>query len=388
MIVIKNLLVPNRIESLEAARGFAALVVIMWHSILGFSPAISGAFKQFPPEESLAGYPFFFIINGTGAVVFFFALSGFVLSRNFLHGTSGTLDVVKAAVKRWPRLALPTTIAALISWSFFHFDLYSYIDAAKISGSPWLSSFAFAFPAGGSGGESLDFSSALMQGLWATFFTGESYFDTSMWTMHYEFVASFFIYGSVLALIASERLSLSLKVFLLSVVSMLMVYSSTWFIPFVLGLLAAFILPRTLIKSKFLRFFFVALALYFLGYTQPRGVFAVFSGVDPIYPTSIGAVLLIASIYDLKLSDSHSKMAKFLGELSFPIYLVHVPILCSVGAFVFLWLRSAAIPFSALLAFFATILISLLVSLPIIRLNRVWVAFLNSRVSRSVESSV
>ena len=104
----------KKINGLESARGLAALVVVAWHTSLGFYPGLSGIFRGFDVNQSLQGSPLYTLINGTAAVVFFFVLSGYVLSRGFL--TSGDLNILKRnAIKRLPRLAFLTTSVCAIS---------------------------------------------------------------------------------------------------------------------------------------------------------------------------------------------------------------------------------------------------------------------------------
>jgi peptidoglycan/LPS O-acetylase OafA/YrhL len=130
--------------ALEALRGFASLSVLLWHILLGFFPAKAGIFPNFPKAEAVNTSVFFGLINGTSAVVFFFVLSGFVLTRSALvQGDAAPL--FRNAIKRWPRLALPVLIAVLGSWLLFSLDLYSFAEAGAVTRSPWLSRFAYAF---------------------------------------------------------------------------------------------------------------------------------------------------------------------------------------------------------------------------------------------------
>lgn len=68
---------PNRLYSLDSARGLAALAVVLWHwQHFFFNGAVSGAFdRQSQPFYSLL-FPFY--EKGWLAVDFFFSLSGFI----------------------------------------------------------------------------------------------------------------------------------------------------------------------------------------------------------------------------------------------------------------------------------------------------------------------
>ena len=52
--------------------------------------------------------------------------------------------LVLAFLKRFPRLAALVTATTLASYALFKLELYYFRDAAEISGSPWLATFAYA----------------------------------------------------------------------------------------------------------------------------------------------------------------------------------------------------------------------------------------------------
>ena len=171
--------------------------------MLGFFPASSGIFPNFPVEQSLAGQPWFGLLNGGAAVKFFFVLSGYVLTRHYFQ-TRDDLSIARGVVKRWPRMAVPVIAAVLMSWALFALDLYRFTNVAPITGSDWLYKFAFAYqtpfvP---------DFWEALMQGAFLTFFRGDSHYDSSLWTMRIELIGSYVAFGLALVLVRLSAASL------------------------------------------------------------------------------------------------------------------------------------------------------------------------------------
>ena len=74
-------------------------------------------FRNFAPdfERSANGTFFFTLFNGPAAVILFFVLSGFVLSRRPIR-TGSVSDTITAALKRWPRLAGPVVLSP---WPIF-----------------------------------------------------------------------------------------------------------------------------------------------------------------------------------------------------------------------------------------------------------------------------
>src|SRR5690242_11784453 len=90
--------------TLEALRGLAAMVVVAFHCLQSFAPAWTGLYPAFDPTHSRAGEIWYGLVNGTAAVLFFFVLSGFVLTRRYF-ATGDAMILARGAVKRWPRLA-------------------------------------------------------------------------------------------------------------------------------------------------------------------------------------------------------------------------------------------------------------------------------------------
>lgn len=129
------------------------------------------------------------LINGTGSVMFFFVLSGYVLTVRFFQ-TSNTTYVGMAIFKRLPRLALLTTFACVGSALLWRFGLYHYEEAASLTGSVWIKPAMAGLPQ--------DYHpsllSAFAQGAWRTFLVGDNSFDTSLWTMRHEFDGSLLVF--------------------------------------------------------------------------------------------------------------------------------------------------------------------------------------------------
>ncbi|RUW86517.1 acyltransferase, partial [Mesorhizobium sp. M7A.F.Ca.US.010.02.1.1] len=79
---------------------------------------------------------------------------------------------------------------------------------------------------------------------------------------------------------------------------------------------------------------------------------------------------------DEPLSWFSGKVARFLGELSFPLYLVHVPVICSLGSWVLLTSGSTALGAAA------AILGSILAALPLMTFNNWWVQMVGALFNR------
>jgi peptidoglycan/LPS O-acetylase OafA/YrhL len=375
----------KRINRLEACRGMAAMVVVFSHTLLAFEPSIVGETLDQRTSYSLSGTIFYTFFNGTGAVVFFFVLSGYVLSIKCFQSPHPEL-IACAVFKRLPRLAGITTVVTVLSALIWLSGLYYYWPAAELTGSLWLGKF---------GGANLpnDFvptiAGAIAQGSWRTFFTGESYLDMSLWTMRHELHGSFLVFLSAPFFIYVLRRKVVWLLLLIGIV--IFRYSDIYMIPFLCGLGISYYDP--LVKVRHSPWYTVVLlvgGLYLLGFAFPDRhytVFVIWGGLLNVVPEiailSIGATAVIVAILRSPTAEKilGGKFGAMMGRLSFPIYLVHVPVICSAASLTYVTMfpslgRAASYP-----AALCTITITLVIALPLAKLDVSWVRFLNARLT-------
>jgi peptidoglycan/LPS O-acetylase OafA/YrhL len=372
---------------LEALRGIAATIVVLWHAMLGFFPNRAGIFPGIDATQAASAKPWFGLIHGPAAVTFFFVLSGYVLTRKYLVAGDSAI-LVRSAVKRWPRLAGPTTAAVLISWSLFALGLYRFEEAAHITGSPWLARFGYAFdqpflPS---------LWDALAQGAFYTFFRGDAFYDSSLWTMRYEFIGSFVAFGLALLVYPLRHEKPWVAAALIMVALLICHYVSPLYAAFPIGLaLAAFIPAERAALPVSAMLLMLGGAVYFWGYTGSEvGAFAPVAklaprGTPPAYLHVLGSVLVIlaAESSPLLRKALSGRWAALLGELSFPLYLVHILVLCSLGSAVMVLTNpNVPAPLPNVIAAVVTVAGSFLAAVPLAVLNRWWVGLVNTRVSR------
>jgi peptidoglycan/LPS O-acetylase OafA/YrhL len=367
--------------SLEAIRGCAAVVVVLYHCCVGFLPQHTGLFPQYA-ALTWQGYPLFFVINGVAAVSVFFVLSGYVLTRRYFMSGDGRI-LLRGAVKRWPRLMGPVLVTVLISYALFGTGLYAFQEAGRASGSPWLVRFANAydspFP--------IYLWGALAQGSFLTFFRGDisDYtYDSSLWTMHPELLGSFIVFGMAPIVLAARNVSVRVTCFVIGCVALLAHLSVPYMLAFPVGVALAALLPRHKIISKVSACGLLLLAFYLLGYSgRGIGAYFILRPVDRypqyhIYPAIAGAAILICLIETFPLFHTlfSGPISRWLGEFSFPIYLIHALVICSLGSVVYLH-------YGTLPAIASVLLATPVAAFPILIFNRRWVAAVN-RVTETI----
>jgi peptidoglycan/LPS O-acetylase OafA/YrhL len=208
--------------------------------------------------------------------------------------------------------------------------------------------------------------------------------------MHPEVIGSFIAFGFAPILFEARKSSLLLTIGLIAIAAVLAGYASlVAFLPdaslvaFPIGVGLAALLPRDFAIPSKIGYPALLMALYFLGFSSKTstGIYAVFH-----YPILmkhfsdmhvIGAAILIAVIATCPPIRRvfSGPISRFLGELSFPVYLVHALIICSIGSAIYLWVGA----FPAALAVFV---FSILVSLPLMAFNNWWIKQVNAATIR------
>jgi peptidoglycan/LPS O-acetylase OafA/YrhL len=369
----------ERVESLEFVRGVAALIVVFWHTTLAFFPERAGIFADLDQSNSLSGSPVFALLNGGASVVLFFVLSGYVLTYSFFS-TGECAGMIRTAQRRIPRLAFLTTFVCCLSWLLFALGAYYFAEAGVASRSPWLAGFGYAAEIP----ENRTLLSAFLQGAFWTFFRGDSYFNSSMWTMKWELVGSYLAFG--LAFIVFNIKSIIWRYYIFgALVLYLDISGNTYLVCFVVGVAFAEIKcrvnfeirPSVLIPA-------LVVAFYLYGYSGvPNGifwpVFQLSSSFSAVYVWLVSAsIIMSACLFSRPVAKALSgRKSVFLGRISFPLYLVHVPVVCSAGSFVYLLLLDY-VPgqVAATVAAISTVIISVALAIGLAALNDKWLAAL------------
>lgn len=318
----------QRYIPLEALRGLAALTVVFGHffGVFGISWA---------PEYAILHI----LTNGTAAVTVFFVLSGFVLALPYLtKGEDG--DLIRSGIKRWPRLAGPVFLATLFSYGLFRFGLYQHKELGLLLNNSWLTTF------GDSNHNSFDYSffSAVKEGLFETFFLYQHHFNFVLWTITLELFGSYLTFMLVFSIRQTTRVGTTVAVALACAMSY---YLNPNLISFICGtLLAFFIVDRAPRLPMLPAILLLITGAYFFGYAEPVRAYSWLAGIQygPMYRfdhivlhTFSGLLFVLCLTSNVRISSWMTCFGfKWLGKLSFPIYLYHVPVLCCVSIAVYL----------------------------------------------------
>jgi peptidoglycan/LPS O-acetylase OafA/YrhL len=374
---------PGKLVPLEGLRGIAAAIVVLYHLVLGYTQKGVGVVPHgHGPFDVVVQFILGFL-NGGAAVAVFFVLSGFILSLPFARDRALSRILV-AALKRWPRLAALTTITCVFAWALIHLSGSNYQDAASTIGTGWMATHGNA-PIRD---DSLSFLNAVKEGLYNAFLFGDVHFDSPLWTMRIELFGSFAVFLAAPILFAIQSWPLRLLLIFVVMISAGGIYPYTYVSDFLIGTILAMLYAED--RLPFFKNWqaailgFVALYLFSFTYEQKLLIHAPLKAVMPPGDTShfvwdAGAVLMILLLLGnpfLRRIFSHS-WAIWLGLLSFPIYLLHGPIMLSAGAATF---NKTLAPLgqtgSVLFACAISITLTLACAFPLIWIDKAWTKFL------------
>lgn len=336
-----------RVTCLDGLRGVAACAVVAFHFFYAFTP---GPFADRARTGfSLFDTPLAVLWNGNFAVAVFFVLSGFVLAASCPKSLREAPLMIGL---RYFRLGLPALASSILAWVW----LTGFPDAATaaraISGSSWFRwTYQPPIP---------PLSQAIWEGGIGVFINGTTRFNNPLWTMQAEFIGSVLIYGSYTFLKGRAR-------------GVAMAAGIVGFGATGLFFLAAFCggaliyelrhrLGERPVLGAVTALAGLLLGATFAGRAAGSDLFSqIVAQLGTEGPRQAGAMLLVVAILMTPALRRlfESRPLQKLGELSFPIYLVHVPLIVAPVSAVFVALSPIS-PLALALLFAATCAATLL----------------------------
>jgi peptidoglycan/LPS O-acetylase OafA/YrhL len=348
----------TRVSYLDGLRGVAACMVFFGHLILAVFPGMV-TFERHQlhssAEIALGVSPLSWLWKGSFAVCIFFVLSGYVLA-GFCESTR--LSVPAQILRRYLRLALPMLITSTFAWALMVFGLYRNVEtASQVTHSDWLAMWYHGFEP--------NFVVMAKEAVFDAFRNGRADYNPNLWTMRIELV------GSV-AIFIGYALFRNIIIRLIAILLVLTWNYDSYYCLFAFGVLFRNLqdpfgrLLNDVISSangkEWLMSAVLILGLYLGAYSHtPADIVGTWHFFFPkSLPTTayhmMGAVLVVgALLYCTWLQRwLAGRLGRFLGRLSFVLYLVHLPIICSVTAWSMLLLQHLPYGANALIAMLLT----------------------------------
>lgn len=296
-----------REHHLDGLRGWASLFVVFSH----LGPMFLLAGRQFP------ALPFFW--DGQLAVYVFFVLSGYVLSiGHFRHGSRS--GAVLQALRRYPRLTVPILASCAIAVALQQFGLLHNIAAGVLVKSPWLESF-YRFE--------MTWPGLLQFAGWDVYarYEGIHTYNAVLWTMPFEMLGSLLIFG-MLFLAGPNR---AFQGFSTIAFIAWTGFTGSPLLAFALGMAVALVSATA--QSYDVPFRSPALGWILLVATLTTSLYRALGG-GPVQLSLYAAAILIAVQLTPALRGLLSnRVSQWLGALSFPLYLTHLLVFCSISSY-------------------------------------------------------
>lgn len=325
---------------MDGLRGLAAFIVVIFHFFAVYLPDLIP--NERPGTLWVAYSPLAVLYNGRFYVWVFFVLSGFVVSNS---AAKRKFPVVVNLVTRYLRLGLPVLASTLFAWLLLRM-FPDTVHQMMLAGPHAFLTMSYNH-------NEPSFLAAVWHGLFGVFKTGLSLFNNPLWTMRIELIGSFGIY--LIYGLTNGRLRLA--VLILLGVALLFVHQN--YLGFVFGAL----LRESIVADRLdRRWGWPALLIgaliggEMLGWSD-QGWLPVPSGLRHGESISIvlttGAFLIVYATITLRWLGAflESTVPRFIGKISFGLYLVHTPLLFTVFGQMYL----AHVPLPVLLiSFLAT----------------------------------
>ncbi len=338
----------QRIAYIDGLRGLACIFVFINHFLMAFFPASylgTDAVSHFDLgiEAWYAQAPISSVTNGNFWVCVFFVVSAFVISFGIMKRSEEDAEqyrtyLAKSFIKRYPRLMLPVFLVCvmilLLSWAGLFFNN----SAAAITGSSlMLGRYEYRL--------SLKdlFSSALVK-IWL--FSDET-FSNSFWMLTTLFLGGFI--SCILSIMAGKKNRRMLLLY--SVFAILFASVGSFYFTFVMGTMLAYIVVR---KDQLLEkihdsslcqicaVFILLFGLFLGGYPSGITPTNIYRFLNHLPDTVVayecyhmaGAVLITGAIICLSSVQKFLsvKPVQFLGNISFAVYLLNLPLVFSLSS--------------------------------------------------------
>lgn len=363
----------RKLGALETLRGLGSFIVLLHHTSLALIPFVylgTSAQPHFDWEAWFHTTPLSLLVAGRFAVDVFFVLSGFVLTLSFLGmGGKDDRELAAACVKRVFRLAPVVAAGVLLPAILQWLGTMAPKAAAEVTGSATWLALQGGWPAS-------PLTVAKVVGF--NLFSQGQQFNSALWTIGLELVGSYFVY---LVLFVSRRSTWRWGIY----AALALCLRGELLLAFLVGLVLAdaythFPGFRQWSRRPWILWPALALALVMGSYPEglvrmqqsPGGWYRLWPhlGVGEDGWLFAGASLLIATCVGnpAVLTALDCRPGRFLGRISFALYATHIPVLCSLGAWVLLRLHREGMSYAvaagsaAAVSILASVLLALVVT--------------------------
>lgn len=330
----------KRFDYIDGMKGLAALSVFSWHFALD-----TGAIYY--PVDTLTSHSLTrFLIDGCVAVCVFILLSGFSNAYSLSLKPLTIKTVRDTLVKRYLRLAVPIApiivIVACMRWLGLMYNYeYAEFSGIQIATSSYNhATYPFLFI-------------RMLKALVCSPIGDVTGIDLPLWMLKYVFIGAYFV---LMMHIITHRMRIRYRLLIIGFATFLIGYLiSLYYVPALVGLALLYVFPF-LNKGNYLISLF-SLALTAITYLFFPDIMFPLKGV-------FTAVFLVVGVISCPVLKKilGCGFLKWLGSISLMVYLIHMPLICSLSYYLHMRLPISAKPILSIIVFIITLLILLALS--------------------------
>lgn len=330
----------KKLEYINGLKGIGACMVYLCHFVYAFYYAAYSLMPEHAHTDSgleiwIGKTPLNFFYNGNAAVCLFLVFSGFVLCLSYFQ-TRDKLRLKSSAFRRYFRL-MPVILAVnLLICLLMRLGLYQNGETALLTKSiPWFQGFNQFEPS---------LPGALYEGLIGCFLRGSNAYNGVLWTIPYLFWGALVVY--LAAFLVGEN---PLRYVTYAVMILVALKTDVYFAGIFLGfVLCDFYCTQEKWMRLYERYIAVPVLVFLMGFyltSFPSFGTEIEGGIYGILPPAYavlyhiaGACLLTAGVLGCRSLQRffEGKVFRYLGEISFSLYLLHFPVIATFSCQFFL----------------------------------------------------
>ncbi|MGC4062621.1 MAG: acyltransferase [Aquabacterium sp.] len=310
----RRLFLNTRIHYLDGMRGWAALSVLFFHI---FWESFGARFPAFRDPV------FNFTFHGRLAVYVFFILSGDALISPYLKSKDVGI-IQQTSLKRYIRLTVPILLSCLLGFGVMKMGINHNVAASQIlHREDWLGMF-------------MQFNASLpdliSQALYGVYFNFSKYdsYNPFLWTMSLEMLGSLMVFIFALQVNTLKKPALTA-----AAIAGLLFLAKSYYALFFVGICFALlrssgVFERLQQSGLCMAVSWLLIALVVYSCFRSESI-----ATDGHRTNLLRSIALVGAIHcnPLAITALSSRLSRFLGRVSFPLYLVHFSVLTSLTSY-------------------------------------------------------
>jgi peptidoglycan/LPS O-acetylase OafA/YrhL len=319
---------PNRLVFLDGLRGWAALAVVGSHlfQMWMFNPDAMHIRGFAGLLDVINSSPLGVAMDGALAIHIFFCISGVALSYPIITSSTPWRTASILALHRYPRLTLPILASCLGVYALWLSGGFVNVEAGLRSNSTWLTANYRFDP---------HFADMLSFALWRIYFDYElaSSWNSALWTMPIELLGSFVIFAVVVAVPRWAR------VILAGIAAL--AFADFYLCGFFVGILISDLIAARRLGRGAIFAGAALLVIALVAAIMARSPHVHVTAFATIWGRNLIGAAIVAGCAMLPSAQAFlgNATSRFLGAVSFSLYIVHIPIICSLSSALYLALE-------------------------------------------------